>query len=1051
MFVQHIPARKAWAILLILLIAVPSIATTAQADDPPVNGNIAVEITGELKKWHPVTFSIDGPTVDEQDTPNPFADYKLQITFTKDALTYDIPGYFAADGNAAETSATSGNIWRAHFSPPETGTWNYSISFTRGTDIATDDTAVVDEVIIDNMTGSIEITDTDKSGRDFRGKGSLRYVGEAYLQFDNGEWYLKAGTDSPENILAYSEFDSTYTSDGNDFVKDYLAHVQDWNPEDPTWQSGKGKGLIGTINYLTDQGVNSAFILMNNIGQEGDNAAEGNDDVWPFLTPTVYDRYDVSKMAQWDIVFQHMQEKGMMLHFALQEIDNDALLDNGDLGRTRKLFYRELMARFGYHNALTWNIGEELRSDRNTDAQRKSYIDYISSIDPYEHGIIAHTWPGDDEYEAIYGPLLGYPTFDGASFQIHDGTDGTGDLKVYDTMKNWYNQSKDSGRKWYMTIDECCGWQTGVTPFGNEYNLDDVRVDDLWGSLMAGGSGAEWFFGDRKPIQYDLSTEDFRPYQLMWDYSRYAVEFFHNHLPFVEMEPQTGLSEDEEHLVFAKPGEVYAIYLREGGTPELNIEAFVGNYRVKWYNPRIGGGLRNGSVKTIAGAGLQDLGVPPEAPEEDWVILVENVGFSNYSLADFTITQALDNPRKYTFDAGFSQSFGGSVSSYEWDFGDGTTGTGIAPTHTYTHSGTYQVTLKIVDSQGNEDEATKQFVVFPVFATAVNGLMGEYFDNLTFSETPETRLDPRINFNWGEKIPIFKVERDSFTVRWQGFIMPDHTDTYTLRLESDDGARLWIDDELLIDNWEGTDFSEASVSVAMQAYFFHKIQVEYKEEQLRARVRLFWESSQLHEQVIPERHFFYDASGTLPVELTAFDAITDDNDVILSWETASETNNAGFEVQRSLDNSGQFESIGYVRGNGTTESTSSYQFVDDDRPTNTSAISYRLKQIDFDGTFAYSRTISVALPMPGQAVLHKNFPNPFNPTTVIQYEIPQQGHVRLTVFDITGREVAVLVDQEVTAGRYQALFDATSLASGMYFYRLQTPQRTITHSMLLAK
>lgn len=1037
--------------LFMLLAGLPLPATTTAAPTPISDTQNAVVITGELKRWHPLTFSIDGPTADEEDILNPFADYKLEITFTQGATTLVVPGYFAADGDAAETSATSGNIWRAHFTPPTTGDWDYSISMVRGTDIAVDELATIDETIIDDMTGTITIAETDKSGRDFRGKGHLRYIGEAYLQFDNGDWYLKGGINSPENILAYSDFDSTYTADGNDFVKDFLPHVQDWNAGDPTWHGDKGKGLVGVVNYLASQGMNSAFILINNIGQENDNDAEGNDDVWPFLTPQIYDRYDISKLAQWDIIFQHMQEKGVMLHFALQEIDNDALLDDGDLGRFRKLFYRELMARFGYHNALTWNIGEELRSDRNTDAQRKSYIDFIASIDPYGHAILAHTWPGDDEYEAIYGPLLGYETFDGASFQIHDGSDGTGDLKVYNTTKNWYNQAKDAGRKWHMTIDECCGWQTGVRPWGDEYNLDDVRVDDLWGNLMAGGSGAEWFFGDRKPIQYDLSTEDFRPFKLMWDYTRYAIEFFHTYLPFHEMEPQTGLSESEDHLVFSKPGEIYAVYLREGLSPDLNVEAFVGKYRVKWFNPRSGGGLRNGTVKSFTGAGIQNLGLPPQAPEEDWVALVENVGFSNHAIADFTVVQSGSNPRSYTFDAGFSASFGGSVSSYTWDFGDGNSGTGIAPTHTYTHAGTYDVKLTITDSQGNADEATQQTIVFPVFASAENGLMGEYYDDLEFSGTPESRLDPRINFVWGNKIPIAKIDRDSFTVRWSGHLLPDHTDTYTIRMEADDGVRLWVDDVLLIDNWEGTGISDNSVSVALQAYFFHKIQIEYRDNEDTAHIRMFWSSSTLAEQIIPETRFFYDASGTLPVELTAFDALVDKEVVTLSWETASETNNAGFEVERALDASTSYEKIGYVRGHGTTTEAQTYQFVDEERLNNVTTASYRLRQIDFDGTFWLSNSVEVTLPAPGEAALHENYPDPFNPSTTIRYEVPKQGHVSLVVFDATGRQVAVLVDQEIKAGKYQTQFDATNLASGVYFYRLETAQKSITRTMLLAK
>ena len=139
-------------------------------------------------------------------------------------------------------------------------------------------------------------------------------------------------------------------------IKDFDPHIQDWNTGDPSWQNGKGAGLIGAVNYLSSEDVNSAFILINNLGLN-DSEDEGNEDVWPWISHDVFDRYDTSKLAQWDIVFQHMQEKGIVLHFALQEIDNDQLLDGGELGRERKLFYKEMAARFGYHNGVIWNIG----------------------------------------------------------------------------------------------------------------------------------------------------------------------------------------------------------------------------------------------------------------------------------------------------------------------------------------------------------------------------------------------------------------------------------------------------------------------------------------------------------------------------------------------------------------------------------------------------------------------------------------------------------------------------------------------------------------------
>ncbi|MFK7845209.1 MAG: PA14 domain-containing protein [Rhodothermales bacterium] len=1046
-----------WILLVsIFLISLSpnSAFSTPAADEAPTVQEVL--LTGELKRWHTITLEIQGPDVSESDVINPFFDYRLEATFSLNGDSYTVPGYYAADGNAAETSASSGTTWRVHFTPQDAGAWQYTLSFVKGTDVAIDENAAVDQIILDNVTGSFSISNSDKTGQDLKGKGALQHVGEAYLQFANGEWYIKGGTDSPENILAYTEFDGTYSLDEINFVKDFDPHIQDWTSGNPTWQSNKGKGLIGAVNYLSSQSVNAAFILINNLGLN-DSEDEGNEDVWPWTSPDVLDRYDVSKLAQWDIVFQHMQEKGIVLHFALQEIDNDVLLDNGDLGRDRKLFYREMFARFGYHNGVIWNIGEELRSDRNTDAQRKSYIDYIAGLDPYGHAIVAHTWPGEDEYEAIYGPLLGYPTFDGIAFQIHLGSEATGDLKVYENTKNWYNQAVASGRKWAIMMDECCGWKTGVRPWSDEYNLDEVRADVLWGNLMAGGAGVEWFFGDRKPVQYDLSTEDFRLYSLMWAYTRHARNFFFDYIPFVEMTPQTGLTEDEEHLVFAKPGEVYAIYLREGGSPELDLEAYVGNYRVKWYNPRHGGGLQHGSVLTVSGAGSKQLGSAPYAEDDDWVVLVENIGFSNYTIANYTHAQAPENPLKINFDASIAESNGGTIVSYDWDFGDGTTGSGQSPAHSYLKAGTYQPILTVTDNQGNSDSFSQQLAVIPVPGDVQHGLWGEYFNNTSFSGTAETRLDSRINFKWGNGIPIRLVDDDNFTVRWNGHLLADHTEAYEFRLEIEDGGRLWIDNQLLIDTWDTGGYSNTSVTVSLQAGKYHAIKLELIEETGRSDVRLFWSAPSVVEQIIPETHFFYAPDIMLPVELTSFSGIVDGKDLVLTWETASETNNAGFEIQLrqvSPTSSGEspqesWKAVHFERGNGTSEEAQAYTYRLEHLAQG--AYQFRLKQVDFDGSFTFSDVIEISTMPSNEVVLHTNYPNPFNPRTVIRFDLPIAGSVRLTIYDATGRKISALVNKEMTSGRHEVTFDGTSLASGMYFYRLETAQTNLVRSMTLSK
>ncbi len=203
-----------------------------------------------------------------------------------------------------------------------------------------------------------------------------------------------------------------------------------------------------------------------------------------------------------------------------------------------------------------------------------------------------------------------------------------------------------------------------------------------------------------------------------------------------------------------------------------------------------------------------------------------------------------------------------------------------------------------------------------------------------------------------------------------------------------------------------------------------------------------------------------DASNPLPVELSEFRAHRIERGVELRWTTASEKNNAGFEVQRKVE-SGEWKAeswqvLGFVRGNGTTSGAKSYSFVD---RTASGKVSYRLKQIDFDGTFEMLPTVEVDAGLPRNFELGQNYPNPFNPTTVISYQLPMASEVSLKVYDLLGREVATLVKGRQEAGRYSVLFNAASLSSGVYFYRLQTGTSdgrssnvfTQTNKMMLVK
>ena len=187
----------------------------------------------------------------------------------------------------------------------------------------------------------------------------------------------------------------------------------------------------------------------------------------------------------------------------------------------------------------------------------------------------------------------------------------------------------------------------------------------------------------------------------------------------------------------------------------------------------------------------------------------------------------------------------------------------------------------------------------------------------------------------------------------------------------------------------------------------------------------------------------------IPVELTSFSATTYRNDVVLSWSTATETNNQGFEIQRRNINEIEYTRIGFIEGNGTTTEVKSYIFSDKNVLAGT--YGYRLKQVDYDGTFEYYAEIEVGITTPFDYSISQNYPNPFNPTSTIRYTIPKMGFVKLSIYDPLAKEIQVLVNEEKVPGNYEIVFDAKELASGIYFYKIRTGDFSQIKKMILLK
>jgi hypothetical protein len=631
----HIRLVSTMPSLPLLVLALCLLAGTAGPGSaaPTTSQAAAPGVSGDLRQWHRVSLTFEGPATSETADPNPFRHYRLDVVFTHTPTGEQrrVAGFFAADGAAAESSATAGTRWRVHFSPPHAGDWTWRVSFRQGEDVAVADSldAGAPWVPLDGQTGTLHIEASDKQAPDLRGRGHLEYVGERYLRFSgDGTRFLKGGVDSPETLLGYVDFDGTWRDTRRDTrppsanpviglpslqdgLHRYEPHVADWRAGDPTWQGGKGKGLLGGINYLASQGVNSVYFLTMNVNGDGMN-------VWPWIDPWVRDRFDCSKLDQWEVVFSHMAAHGIQLHIVLQETENDHLLDQGNLGLERKLYLRELVARFAHHPAITWNLGEE---NVQSVGQLRDMIAWLRWITPYRQHIVVHNdhWHAKNLRET-FDPLLGVKGFTGTAIQDFFWPD------VHSHVAHYVRASEAAGHPWVVTGDEMGGANFGTLPDADDPDHDDPRRFGLWGTLMAGGAGVEWYFGwqNNSPFS-DLSAEDWRPRERMFQQTRIALDFFQEHLPFHRMQPADELVVGSGVWCLAAPGEVYALYLPNGGGTRFDLGDTPGLYEIHWFNPRDGGELRQGTITRVRGPGPSWTGWPPEDTSRDWLAVVRRV------------------------------------------------------------------------------------------------------------------------------------------------------------------------------------------------------------------------------------------------------------------------------------------------------------------------------------------------------------------------------------------------------------------------------------------
>lgn len=476
-----------------------------------------------VAQWSKVEIELTGPqSIGLSKSPNPF-EFEVDVLFDgPGGRSYAIPAFYDGDGNGG----LDGNIWKVRFTPDTIGTWNYE-SFSL-------------EPRLNGKRGSFEAEspggcqDYAPGGLpNFRCVGRLEYAGGHYLQFADGLYWLKGGVDDPEDFLA------------------------------PGVNAGFSTKRAA-IDFLAGNGVNSIYLMLHNVDGDGKN-------VWPWVgnnqasAKANHEHFDVAKLEEWEQIFTYAQSKGLILHLVLED-------DSGWTGFDRSAYYREMIARFGHHNGIIWNIAEEY-NENYSPTEVQGFAEEIGSLDPYDHPITVHHAGRLSQWNRF----LGDSRFDLTSFQTSASPQNS-------SASTWFEAVESSGRTIPISFDE-----TGKLGASDR----DLARHIIWSVYLGGGNFEMHTF----PLTgYPEFANHFR------DMTR-AREFM-DRLPFWEMRPSNELITSGDGYVFAKSGDVYAAYLPHGGSIGFDLTGTSGDFAASWFNPRDGAytqhvAVNGGAVRTF--------------------------------------------------------------------------------------------------------------------------------------------------------------------------------------------------------------------------------------------------------------------------------------------------------------------------------------------------------------------------------------------------------------------------------------------------------------------
>jgi hypothetical protein len=518
----------------------------------PSGSNTDLGNLGTFSLGSEVEISIPGPTAKGLEPgANPF-EIQVDVTFTSpNGKSFIVPAFYDGDG----IGGMDGNIWKVRFAPDIAGVWSFYVAGPI--------------VQFNRYEGGFKVLpfsgcdNNDGPPLDLNCYGRLEYVGDHYLRFQNGVHWIKSGIDDPENFLGDAFGD---------------------------WEAKKA-----AVDYLSSKGVNSIYVITNNI--DGDR-----NDTWPWFGDTPQqakansNRFNVSKLQEWEDFFSYVQSKGIVLHIILND---DSAWD----GYNKDLYIREMIARFGHHPGIIWNVGEEANEIFSNEEQKALAAD-IQRKDPFNHPVTVH--------RKTPWPFIGNSYFDLTSIQIGDGSRDFASASVVnynDIVITHREQSVEQCHTIPVMIDE-----TPRITSVNEQTRTKLRSQVLY-PIFFGGGNFEMHYRDAYGQDGAVTIQDLEP---MMDDMKRARQFIES-LPFPEMEPCNELVTGQSNYCFGKDGDVYAIYLPTGRELAVDLTKSVGSYNIAWFNPRTGELSKAGSV---TGGGVRTF-TPPD--NSDWVLQLENI------------------------------------------------------------------------------------------------------------------------------------------------------------------------------------------------------------------------------------------------------------------------------------------------------------------------------------------------------------------------------------------------------------------------------------------